>query len=254
MPPSHTSAGSANRKPVALVTGGAHRLGAAIVRRLHQAGMDVLIHYFDSRDEATTLAKQLNQQEPGSAHLLQYDLRQANSCKDLIQEATKIKPRLDALIHNASIYRPSPLEQYDDSVWEGMLELHLQAPLALARHAAAPLRATSGCMVYITDIYARHAKASHGAYCASKAGLDMLVRCLAQQLAPHIRVNAVAPGAIMWVGQEDQDTKAQIVETIPLGHTGQPQHIAAAVRFLVQDASYMTGATITVDGGRSLNI
>lgn len=226
-----------------------------MVRCLHQAGMDVVIHCFQSGTEAKRLAAELNARVPGSAVVLRQDLRQEDKCRELLQEAARLKPRLDAVVHNASVFKPSALAEYQCSDWSELAQMHLQAPMALARHAAPMLRATSGCMVYLTDIYARHPRASHSLYCASKAGLDMLVRCLARQLAPDIRVNAVAPGAILWAEHdgtsEDQES---IKGSIPLGRMGEPRQIAAAVRFLIQQASYMTGATIAVDGGRSLNL
>ena len=243
------------QRPVALVTGGARRLGAAITRCLHQAGMDVLIHYCHAEAAARELETELNLAVPGSAALIQQDLRHDDGGSKLIAAASMLKPKLDAVIHNASIFQASVPGEYQEQQWFDLGRLHLHSSVALALNAAPRLRAVAGCMVFITDIYARHPRASHSLYCASKAGMDMLVRCMAQQLAPEIRVNAVAPGAILWAEQDNNEQdRESITRSIPLGRVGEPRHIAAAVRFLVQQASYMTGATITVDGGRSLNL
>lgn len=238
---------------VALVTGGARRIGAAIVRRLHGEGMNVALHHHTSRDEARALCDELDADRPGSARHFEADLRDPAAVAALVDSVTDAFARLDVLVNNASRFFATPLGDIDDHAYRELLDTNLTAPLFLAQAAVPRLRECGGCIVNITDIYASKPLSGHAPYCAAKAGLAMLTRSLALELAPDIRVNAVAPGAILWPESEpgEADREALIAQ-IPLKRTGDPDEIARAVLFLVRDALYMTGQVIRVDGGRAI--
>lgn len=236
----------------ALVTGAARRVGAAITRQLHAAGMDVVIHYRNSRAEAEALARELNDSRADSAVCLSADLQDPAQLQQLVEQARQFRQRLDVLVNNASAFYPVPLESVDESHWDELIGVNLKAPLFLSKHAADELRRRQGCIVNLGDIHGLRPMHEHLLYSVSKAGLDMLTRSLARELAPEVRVNAVAPGAILWPEGMDEITRAAILKRIPLQRRGEPEDIAKAVLYLVRDASYVTGQTIVVDGGRTL--
>jgi len=238
---------------VALVTGGARRIGAAIVRALHAAGMRIVLHYHQSGDEARALGDELDAVRAGSVHLLHADLRDATAVNEMVESTTNAFSRLDVLVNNASCFYSTPLGTIDETGWHELVEVNLKAPLFLAQSARASLEETRGCIVNIADIYASMPLGGYATYCVTKAGLVMLTRALAVELAPHIRVNAVAPGAILWPAEgANEDKRAAMLANIPLRHLGDPADIGQAVLFLVRDAHYMTGQTIKVDGGRAI--
>ncbi len=242
---------------VVLVTGGAKRVGAAISRRLHAAGASIALHYRSSREEAETLAAELNAVRPHSALSVQGNLLHAGDLPELVHKTVHRFRRLDALVNNASSFFPTPLEEINDAQWEDLIGTNLKAPLFLAQAAASELRRNHGAIVNIVDIHAERPMHGHLLYSVAKAGLAGLTRALAQELAPHVRVNAVAPGVILWPegGEwDDEERRRRIVAHTLLKREGEPDDIAKAVQFLLDDAPYVTGQTIAVDGGRSINI
>lgn len=238
---------------VFLVTGAARRIGAAIVTRLHDHGARVAIHYRGSAEAAKRLRDELNATRDNSAIALQADLLQIDKLPILVDAVTDWSGRLDGLINNASSFYPTPMGSIDESQWDQLIGSNLKAPLFLSQAAVKALRASRGSIVNIVDIHAQRPLRDHLVYGLAKAGLAMLTRSLAKDLAPEIRVNGVSPGAILWPEQGMTDAKQlDILRQIPLKRAGEPQHIADAVLFLIKHANYVTGQIITVDGGRSI--
>lgn len=238
---------------IALITGAARRLGAAIARELHAAGFDTIIHYRQSEQAAQALASELNNARPHSAWTLAADLRDAGARQTLIDNAIDCTGRLDVLVNNASAFYPTPLASIDDDNWAELMDINLKAPLFLAQNAATELGRRRGCIINITDIHAERPLSGHPVYCVSKAGLVMLTRALAREMAPEVRVNAVAPGAVLWPESMDEGTQQEILSRIALDRRGDPEDIARAVLYFVRDAGYVTGQVLSVDGGRLLN-
>jgi pteridine reductase len=242
---------------VILVTGGARRIGAAIVRRLQAAGADVAIQYRTSAGEARALAAELNAQRANSIALLHADLAQTERLHALIGKATGAWGRLDGLVNNASSFYPTTVGRIDERAWDDLIGTNLKAPLFLAQAAAPELRRNGGSIVNIVDIHGERPMRGHVVYNVAKAGLAMLTRSLARELAPEVRVNGVAPGTILWPENDtwnDEDARRRIVERIALKRMGEPDDIAKAVEFFIAGAPYVTGQILAVDGGRSLNI
>ena len=238
---------------VVLVSGGARRIGAAIVRSLHDAGMRVAVHYHRSRAAAEALCEELDARRPGSARALSADLMRSASAADLVESTLRAFGRLDAVVNTASLFLPSPLGEIGAETLDPLFSVNTFAPLLISQAAAPHLRAPGAAIVNIGDIYAHRPLATHGAYCASKAALLCLTRSLAAALAPRVRVNAVAPGAILWPESGgDPDARQRIIDDTLLGRLGHPGDVAAAVRFLVLEAAFITGQIIDVDGGRGL--
>lgn len=240
-----------------LVTGGAKRVGAAIVRRLHAAGANVAIHFRSSVYEAFALRGELNDLRENSAICVQADLLETAAMPRMVGEVVEHFGHLDALVNNASSFYATPLAEIDASQWNDLIGTNLQAPLFLAQAAAAELRRRHGCIVNIVDIHAERPMHGHLLYSAAKAGLVALTKGLAQELAPQVRVNAVAPGVIIWPegeGWDDEEKRRKIVAHTLLKREGSPEDIAKTVQFLIADAPYITGQVISVDGGRSVNI
>jgi pteridine reductase len=237
----------------ALITGAARRIGAAITELLHDHGVNVAIHYRGSAAHAEELSKHLNQRRPDSARIFNADLASAGEPEALIDAVIDWSGRLDILINNASSFYPTPLGTITEEQWSELVGSNLKAPLFLSQAAIPHLRASHGVIVNIIDIHAKRPLRDHAVYGSVKAGLAMLTRSLAKDLAPDIRVNGVAPGAIAWPENDMTDAdKKNIVEQIPLGRSGDPADIANCVLFLVRDATYSTGQVIAIDGGRSL--
>lgn len=238
---------------VALITGSARRIGATIVRALHAAGADVVIHYRGSNDEARQLAAELNAQRPDSAATFAADLTRLAGIEQLAREASTWRPRLDILVNNASSFYPTPVGTITEQQWDDLVGTNLKAPMFLSQAVLPMLRDSRGVIINIVDIHAQRPLRDHPVYGSAKAGLVMLTRSLAKDLAPDIRVNGVAPGAILWPedGMSDE-TKDAILDQVPLGKPGSPEDIAGAVLFLARDATYVTGQIVAVDGGRSL--
>jgi len=238
---------------VALVTGGSKRIGAEIAKSLHLEGMNLILHYHSSDQEARALQSELNEARPKSVVLVKGDLLDNHKITHLIQEAIKVNARLDALVNNASSFFPTPIGSTSEEDWNDLIGTNLKAPYFLSQAAAPELRKRYGCIVNIADIYGERPLKNHSVYSIAKAGLIMLTRSLARELAPEVRVNAVAPGAVLWP-ENDRDRVAQqrIVSRTPLKRTGTPAEIARAVLFLIRDAEFVSGHVIPVDGGRSV--
>lgn len=238
--------------PVALVTGAARRIGAAIARRLHAAGYDLALHHRRSDAEMAALAAQLRAARPDSVLVLRADLRQPDGLPDLVARCVGHYGRLDALVNNASSFHPTPLGRATPEDWDDLFGVNARAPFFLAQAAAPYLQAAGGAIVNLADVYAGRPLAGHPLYSAAKAALVSLTRSLALALAPRVRVNAVAPGAILWPEQEqDPAARAAILAATALGRTGTPEDIAGAVHWLLSDeAGYVTGQVLHVDGGR----
>ncbi len=235
-----------------LITGAAKRIGATIARELHRAGMNIIIHFNTSKTEAKSLAAELNSLRSGSANALQADLRDSNTYNMLIDEAYAVNKRLDVLINNASVFYPTPVETFTADQWEELIDVNLKAPLFLSRSIARYLAGTKGCIINLSDIHADRPLKNHSIYSVSKAGLIMLTKSLARELGPSIRVNAVSPGAILWPEYINDTTQREILSRTVLKHPGHTVDVARAVRFLIEDADYITGQVLILDGGRTL--
>lgn len=237
---------------VVLITGGAKRVGAAICRRLHGAGANLMLHYRASAGEARLLQAELNHQRKDSVALIQADLLDLGKVPSLIDQTVQSFGRLDALINNAASFYPTPIGEITPEDWENLIGADLRAPLFIAQAAAPALKKTLGAIVNITDIHAERPLKNYILYSIAKAGLVGLTRSLARELAPEIRVNAVAPGPILWPDDDafDELSRQRIISHTPLKREGTPEDIAKAVHFLLTEATYVTGETINVDGGR----
>lgn len=242
---------TSNDVPIALITGAAKRLGACTARALHRLGYDIVIHHHTSTDDALALAAELNAIRALSATTLGQDLAADDAGANIIAACRARHQRLDVLVNNASVFDRTALDSVDLAAWERIQAINLRAPYFLSVHAAPLLRATHGSIINITDIHSERPRAGYSAYCASKAGLVAVTRGLALELAPEVRVNAVAPGPILWAASEDAQLQAATLAGTPLARRGDPQDIAQAICYLVQ-APFVTGHILDVDGGRSL--
>jgi pteridine reductase len=237
----------------ALITGAARRVGAATARALHGAGASVVLHYRSSAEEAQALARELNGARPDSAALAQCDLLDGAAVKELAQAATAAFGGLDILINNASSFYPTPLGNVDEDDWNDLIGTNLKAPLFLAQAAAAALRERGGLIVNLADIHGMRPLRRHPVYCVAKAGLIMLTKSLARELGPQVRVNAIAPGPVMWPQDGvDEALRQEIIDRTVLKRTGSAEDVARAVLFFAAEAPFITGQILAVDGGRSI--
>jgi len=238
---------------IALVTGGGRRVGAAIARRLHGAGASVLVHYRDSEVDASRLVDELNAARLKSAAKVKAELLAPIAPRALVSAALDSFGGLDILVNNASSFFPVPVGAIEASHWEELVGSNLRAPLFICQEAAPELGKRSGVIVNIVDIHAERPLKGYPLYSIAKAGLAALTRSLAIELAPAVRVNGVAPGAIAWPedGQFDPAERGRVVASTPLGRVGSPEDIAHAVHFLAC-ATFVTGQVLAVDGGRSI--
>ena len=235
-----------------LVTGGGRRVGAAICRQLHAHGANLIVHYRSSGRDAQALQRELNQLRPGSVVLVQADLLDITRLPALIEESVNHFGRLDALVNNASSFFPTRLGEITESMWADLIGSNLKAPLFLSQAAAPPLREHRGCIVNIIDIHSEWPLKGYVVYNAAKGGLAALTRSLALELGPDIRVNGVSPGPILWPEDgewKEEAARQHIIERTVLKRTGEPDDIAKTVLFLIDQASYVTGQIINVDGG-----
>jgi pteridine reductase len=237
---------------VVLITGGAKRVGAATCRRLHASGANLMLHYRTSAGEARLLQAELNHQRKDSVALIQADLLDVLKLNSLIDQTLQTFGKLDALVNNASSFYPTPIGEIGTADWEDLIGTNLRAPLFIAQAAAPALKKAQGAIVNITDIHAERPLKNYVVYSVAKAGLVGLTRSLARELAPEVRVNAVAPGPILWPDDEafDELSRQRIISHTPLRREGTPEDIAKAVYYLLAEATYVTGETINVDGGR----
>lgn len=240
---------------VALVTGAARRIGAAIARRLHASGANVVLHYRGAEADAQRLEAELNAARAGSAVRMKADLLAPIAPKALVGTTLDRWQRLDLLVNNASAFYPTPVGRIESSHWEELVGSNLRVPLFLSQEAAPHLARTNGSIVNIADIHAERPLKGYLVYSVAKAGLAALTQALALELAPEVRVNAVAPGAIAWPenGQFDPGERERIVASTPLRRLGGPEDIAQAVAFLAC-APFVTGHMLAVDGGRSVYV
>ncbi len=240
-------------RPVALVTGSARRIGAAIARRLHAEGFDLALHYRGSTDEMQALARELETARADSVLTVQADLSEFDRLPEIVARSVGRFGRLDALVNNASAFHPTKMGETTPQQWDDLFASNARAPFFLAQAAAPYLKATRGAIVNLVDIYAERPLRGHAVYCMAKAALLMATRSLALELAPEVRVNAIAPGAILWAENETSDAKQQaMLARTPLARTGTPEEIASAVHWLLREATYTTGQVLRLDGGRTL--
>jgi pteridine reductase len=237
----------------ALVTGAARRVGAAIARALHAAGASVVLHYRSSAEEAAALAEDLNGLRAGSATLAQCDLLEGTALMELAQAAAKAFGGLDILVNNASSFYPTPVGGIEEHDWNDLIGTNLKAPLFLSQAAAAALREHSGLIVNLADIHGVRPLRRHPVYCVAKAGLIMLTKSLARELGPQVRVNAIAPGPVMWPEDGvDPALRDEIIARTALKRIGSAEDVARAVLFFAAEAPFVTGQILAVDGGRSI--
>ena len=241
---------------IVLITGGAKRVGAAICRRLHAAGANLMLHYRRSAGEARLLQAELNHVRARSVALIQADLLDLNKLPAIVDQTLGTFGRLDALVNNASSFFPTPIGDITPQAWDDLIGTNLRAPLFLAQAAAPALRKSQGAIVNIADIHAERPLKNFVVYSVAKAGLVAVTRSLARELAPEVRVNAIAPGPILWPDDSsfDELSRQRIVSHTPRKREGAPDDIAKAVYYLIAEATYVTGDTISVDGGRHIAI
>lgn len=239
---------------VALVTGGAKRVGAAIVRALHGAGARVVVHFHSSQAEAERLVGELEAQRPGSASAIQLDLQDTTRLPELVRGVEQRFGRLDILVNNASTFYPTPLGEITPAHWDDLVGSNLKAPLFLSQAAAPALRLARGLIINIVDIHGLRPLRRYPVYSVAKAGLIMLTHSLARELGPQVRVNGIAPGPVMWPadGVADATLQEKIVARTALKRTGSAEDIARTALFFATAAPFVTGQILAVDGGRSI--
>jgi pteridine reductase len=236
---------------VVFITGAGKRVGAALASMLHEKGYSIALHYRHSAIEAEALATKLNTQRANSCILLQADLNSHIERDALIPQIIKHFGRLDVLINNASSFSPTPIGSASDSHWDDLFNSNARAPFFLSQTAAPHLREHHGCIVNIADIFGVSPKPQHTVYCMAKAALLMMTKSLALELAPNVRVNAIAPGAILWPeGGANESSKNAILQATPLARMGSIDDICQTALYLIEQAQFTTGQVIAVDGGR----
>ena len=237
----------------ALVTGAARRVGAAIVRALHGAGANVVVHYRSSGAEAEQLAAELNGARAGSVRLAQADLLDVTQHAALIAVALEAFGGLDILVNNASTFYPTPVGEISATDWDDLIGSNLKAPLFLAQAAAPALHERGGLIINLADIHGMRPLRRYPVYSVAKAGVIMLTLSLARELGPHVRVNAIAPGPVMWPEDGvDRSLEAKILQRTALKRPGSADDVARACLFFATEAPYVTGQVLAVDGGRSI--
>jgi pteridine reductase len=236
-----------------LITGAARRIGAALARGFHAEGANVCIHFHRSAPEAEQLRDDLNRARAGSALLISADLLDLDALPGVVEQTVKAFGRLDVLINNASTFYPTPLGQITLSHWDDLIGTNLRAPLFLAQAATGALRSSRGLILNMIDIHAQRPLPQHPVYSTAKAGLIMLTRSLARELAPEVRVNGIAPGPILWPeGGLAPSLQEEIIDKTLLKRSGSPEDIMRTALFFARDATYVTGQILAVDGGRSV--
>ena len=235
-----------------LITGSARRIGAACARLLHAEGCNLILHYHHSVEQALQLCDELNDIRTDSALLVKADLLNLHELQHLANTASQAWEGLDVLVNNAAQFYPQAMGEIQETDWDNILNSNLKAPFFLSQAVAPILAERRGCIVNIVDIYAQNGLPGFPVYSISKAGLLGMTNCLAKELAPNVRVNAIAPGAILWPTDQDDSRKTEILHQVALQRCGKAEDVAKALRFLIADADYMTGHTLTVDGGRTL--
>lgn len=238
---------------VALITGAAQRIGAQIARSLHAQGIDLFLHYRSSKKAAEALRSELEASRPGSVMIFQADLNRCIEFAGMIERVRAFRGRLDVLVNNASSFYPTPLGDASEEQWDDLIGSNLKGPFFLTREAAPMLRSTKGCVINLVDIHAQRPLKDHSIYSIAKAGNAMMIKSLAREMGPWVRVNGIAPGAILWPEEGlSKDTRSEILARTALERAGSPEDITRTLVFLVRDADYVTGQIIAVDGGRTL--
>lgn len=236
-----------------LITGAAKRIGAACARLLHSQGCNVFLHYRSSKEAALQLCYELNQLRPDSAYMMQADLLNKEELEALVSEACMAWGKIDVLVNNASSFYPTTMADVTEQQWDELMGCNLKAPFFLAKLMAETLADNKGCIVNIVDIHAERGLKNYPVYSIAKAGLVAMTKVLAKELGPAIRVNGIAPGAILWPDNAlSEQEKQDILQRVALLRNGEPDDIARALWFLIKDADYMTGQILTIDGGRTL--
>jgi pteridine reductase len=239
----------------ALVTGAARRIGACIAETLHQRGCDVVLHYHSSAEAVNELAGKLNALRPASASIVQADLGESDEINRLAGQVRERMGKLDLLVNNASRFFPTSVGATSSEQWDALMDSNLRGPFFLTQALVPQLAIAGGSVVNLLDVHALRPMPGHAVYCMAKAGLQMMTLALAKELGPQIRVNGVAPGAILWPEYEGSSADQQkILDKTVMGRAGRPEDIASAVAYLGLDAPYVTGQVLAVDGGRSFNI
>ena len=240
------------REKIVLITGAARRIGANIAHLFHQANYRVVIHYNQSAVDADKLCESLNQKDADSCLMVQANLSSPSGIEKIAKLVASLG-RLDVLVNNASSFYPTPLEDCDQAQWDDLIGSNLRGPFFLTQKLSSLLKKYSGSVVNISDMHARQALANHPIYTIAKAGNIAMTKSMALDMAPHVRVNSVAPGAILWPEHEEDDISKQnsVLNNVPMGRLGNEMDIAGTAFFLAVDASYVTGQTIAVDGGNS---
>lgn len=242
-----------NNSKNVLITGSAQRIGAACAKLLHEHGYNIIVHYHSSEQAAQNLVSTLNALRQNSARCLRADLTNMTELEQLASAAEQHWGGIDILINNASLFHSQSIGDTTEQSWDAFLGSNLKAPFFLAKALANSLQTRRGNIINIIDIHSERGLPNYPVYSISKAGLEAMTRILAKELAPEIRVNGVSPGAILWPADGNTDAERQdILKRIALKRLGDPSDIAKAVLFLCQDADYMTGQILKVDGGRTL--
>ncbi|WP_199099590.1 pteridine reductase [Dyella sp. ASV21] len=244
-----------HERPVALITGAGKRVGAVIARTLHAAGYDLALHYRHSATETELLAASLERMRANSTYTVQAELADIDGLHGMMERVLARFGRLDALVNNASAFYPTPVGTATVAQWNELFASNAQAPFFLSQAATPALREAGGAIVNLVDIYAERPLAQHPLYCMAKAALAAMTRSLALDLGPQVRVNGIAPGAVMWPsdGKPYDDQQAMLART-PLQRAGSPEDVAGAVLWLLRDAPFVTGQIIRIDGGRTLSV
>lgn len=245
------------KNKVALITGAAQRVGKATASLLHAHGYNIVIHYRSSQAAAQNFAEELNSIRKDSAKTVKFDLNDTANIQALADSVKDCFDRLDALINNASSFYPTPVGSADLAQWDDLIASNMKTPFFLAQALAPELRKNNGCIINMVDIHAEKPLKDHPIYCMAKAGLAMMTKSLAKELAPNIRVNGIAPGVILWPPNEDafsNQIQQDIISRVALKKMGNPNDVAETIYFLLEHAPYITGQIINVDGGRSLNM
>ncbi|RZO29220.1 MAG: pteridine reductase [SAR86 cluster bacterium] len=235
------------------ITGAAKRIGKEIALTFKELGWNIIIHYNSSKNDADNLADQINKDNPNSAKTVQGNLDVKEDVQKILNEVNDAFPSIDLLINNASTFYPTPIDEISEDHWEKLIGSNLKGPLFLIQGLKEKLKKSNGSIINITDTNLTKGVANYSIYSAAKAGLEAITKGLARELAPEIKVNAIAPGAMLeppdvtWT----EEQKNKVIETIPLKRMGSEKDIANAVKFLA-NSEYITGQTIKVDGGRSL--
>ena len=236
-----------------LITGAAKRIGAACARMLHNDGCNVFLHYRSSKEAALQFCYELNQIRPDSAYMMQADLLNREELESLVTEACMAWGKIDVLVNNASSFYPTAVDDVTEQQWDELMGCNLKAPFFLGKSLKKTLVKNRGCIVNIVDIHAERGLIGYPVYSIAKAGLVAMTKILAKEFALTVRVNGVALGAILWPDNDLSEQKRQeILQRVALRRSGDPTDVAKAVWFLINNADYITGQILTVDGGRTL--